>query len=449
MKRYPVYKDSGVEGLGEIPEHWDLKRLASFGTFSKGSTISKSDLVENGLPVILYGDIYTKYNLRAETIFHFISQDLAANSKQIYKGDLLFTGSGETREDIGKCIVYNGNGKVYAGGDIIIFRQKTNDSLFLAYFFSSNYAIAKKAMNSRGDIVVHIYASSLRAIYIPIPPLSEQKAIAHFINRKLEQIEQFIRNKKRLIELLNEQKTAIINRAVTKGINRHAPMKDSGIGWLGEIPAHWEAKLFRRVTTRIEVGIAEAATHAYTDEGIPIIRSTNVKTHFIELDNILHIQKWFADKNCSKYIYTGDILTVRTGANAGMTSVVPKELNHSQCFTLLISTPSPQHLPQFYSFYINSPMGQEFFSIEGWGAAQVNLSVPILQNLPVVEPPYEEQKAIVYFIEKESAKVDLAIAQVEKEIELIQEYRTTLISDAVTGKIDVRPNSLIETTLTA
>ena len=107
MKVYPKYKSSGVELLGEIPSDWVARRLASFGRFSKGSGISKADLIEEGIPTILYGDIYTKYNLKAENIFNFISQELASNSKLIDKGDLLFTGSGETREDIGKCVTYN------------------------------------------------------------------------------------------------------------------------------------------------------------------------------------------------------------------------------------------------------------------------------------------------------------------------------------------------------
>lgn len=212
-------KPSGIEWIGDIPEHWKVKRPASFGRFLKGSGISKSDLVENGVPVILYGDIYTKYNLIAEHIFNFISQELASNSKPIYKGDLLFTGSGETREDIGKCIVYNGETKAYAGGDLMIFRQKTNSSLFLAYSFSTNYAITKKAMNSRGDIIIHIYASALRDIYIPIPSLSEQQGIIDFIKKETSKIENLISKYQKQIELMQEYRTALISQAVTGKID--------------------------------------------------------------------------------------------------------------------------------------------------------------------------------------------------------------------------------------
>lgn len=440
MKRYPVYEtEDKLPGTKEIPAHWGVVR---------NSFIFK-EISETGYGHLELLSILSDRGIvkQSETGRKERAPEDRSSYKRILKGDIGYNLMNAFSGSIGVSNYEGIISPAYA-----VCRPKVEiDGNYFHYLFRTDLYLTEFDRYAYGIMYERnrLYFEDFKRIYVPFPPLEEQKQIARFLDLKLEQIDHFISNKQRLIELLKEQKTAIVNHVVTKGLNPHAPMKASGIEWLGEIPAHWEVKSFRRVTTRIEVGIAEAATHAYTDKGIPIIRSTNVKTNFIELDNILHIQKWFADKNRSKYIYMGDILTVRTGANAGMTSVVPKELNHSQCFTLLISTPSPQHLPQFYSFYINSPMGQEFFSIEGWGAAQVNLSVPILQNLPVVEPPYEEQQAIVSFIEKESEKIDQAIAKVEKEIELIQEYRTTLISDAVTGKIDVREPSAVEPTLTA
>jgi type I restriction enzyme S subunit len=197
-------------------------------------------------------------------------------------------------------------------------------------------------------------------------------------------------------------------------------------------------KPFKRVTTRIDVGIAEAATHAYASEGVPIIRSTNVKQNFIEVDDLLYIEQWFAEKNRSKYLYTGDIVTVRTGAYAGMTAFIPEVLNQSQCFTLLMATLARRQNPEFYSFYINSPLAQKIFAIEGYGSAKVNLSVPIMQNLPIVEPPYEEQEAIVSYIKTRTKQIDLLLEKKKTSIEKLKEYRTALISAAVTGKIDVR-----------
>jgi len=205
--------------------------------------------------------------------------------------------------------------------------------------------------------------------------------------------------------------------------------KNSGMEWLGEVPKHWEIKQFKRVTTRVDVGIAEAATHAYVDEGIPIIRSTNVRPDKIFIDDLLYIQEWFAEKNKSKYLFADDLVTVRTGA-PGTTAVVPQELHGCQCFTMLISTLKLGHVPQFYSYFLNSSNAKFRFAVEGWGTAQINISVPILQQQIIAQPPENEQIAITKFLDRETSRIDTLIAKKERQIELLQEKRTALIHDA-------------------
>ena len=203
--------------------------------------------------------------------------------------------------------------------------------------------------------------------------------------------------------------------------------KDSGVEWLGRIPAHWQIKRFRHVTKRVDVGIAEAATHAYADEGVPILRSTNVRPNKILADDILKIERWFAEKNRSKYLFKDDIVTVRTG-NAGVSAVIPDELHKSQCFTMLISTVKRQQCAQFYCHLLNADVGQAVFRLEAWGTAQANISVPILREVPVVEPPFPEQKVIADFLDRETGKIDALVKKKERLIELLQEKRTALIS---------------------
>ncbi|HCY00454.1 MAG TPA: hypothetical protein DG754_09975, partial [Bacteroidales bacterium] len=224
MNKYDKYKESGIEWIGEIPEHWEVKRVASFGKFSKGGGVSKSELTVDGLPVILYGDIYTKYDTSVKNVQNKIPVEIAEKARQIEKNAILFTGSGETIEDIGKCVVYLNDEKAYAGGDVIILEQQKNNSLFLSYVLNTPGVKYEKAKYGKGEIVVHIYSSQLREIKIPIPPPSEQTAIATYLDRKTAEIDQLIDAKKRLIELYHEEKTAIINQAVTKGINPNAKM---------------------------------------------------------------------------------------------------------------------------------------------------------------------------------------------------------------------------------
>jgi len=218
MQRYPKYKDSGVEWIGMVPVGWEVKRLASFGAFSKGGGISRAELTEAGSPAILYGDIYTKYDISIKDVFHKISSETAKKAVKITKNLLLLTGSGETIEDIGRCVAYLGERVAFAGGDVIIFEQKGNDSLFLSYALNTKGAKSEKARMSKGEIIVHIYGSKLKEIRMPIPPLSEQTRIAAFLDRKTAQIATAIACKQAEIEKLKEYKATLINSAVTRKI---------------------------------------------------------------------------------------------------------------------------------------------------------------------------------------------------------------------------------------
>ena len=212
-------KDSDIEWLGEIPEHWEVTRLANFGEFFKGRGITKADLTEEGISVVLYGDIYTKYNIKTEKLVRKTSIENAKIATKIFNGDLLFTASGETKEDIGKCIVFIGKEESVASGDVVIFRQNINDSLFLGYVFNSYNVINQKARLSKGEIVVHIYSSQLRNIHFAIPPLEEQIEIREFIDLKTEEIQNIISKTQQEIELLKEYKTTLISEVVTGKID--------------------------------------------------------------------------------------------------------------------------------------------------------------------------------------------------------------------------------------
>ena len=208
-------KDSGVEWIGEIPEDWEVKKLNSIGDFSKGANISRNQLnIEGDCLAILYGDIYTKYNIRAFDIKNRITRKTASNSVRIFKGDILMTGSGETKEDIGKTIYFE-NEEAYIGGDIILFRQRQVNGLFLTYALNSFYAKAFRYKESKGEIVVHIYSNALKNIRIALPPNDAQQKIVDFLNDIFVNIGKTISNCNKMISLLQERKQIIINDVVT------------------------------------------------------------------------------------------------------------------------------------------------------------------------------------------------------------------------------------------
>ena len=169
------YKMSEV---GVIPEEWEVKSLENIGLFKKGKNIPKKDLTSEGVPCVLYGEIYTEYNFTSNKLNSFIPHAIAQQSTSINKGDILFAGSGETAEEIGKCFTYLGNEKACAGGDINIFSPLNDDSTFLGYLLNSAQVNKQKSNLGQGSSVVHIYSSSLKTILIPLPPLLEQQGIA-------------------------------------------------------------------------------------------------------------------------------------------------------------------------------------------------------------------------------------------------------------------------------
>lgn len=207
-------KPSGVDWIGNIPEHWEVRRLGSLGSFSKGGNISRDSLTEYGKEAILYGDIYTKYNIIAKNIQHFVSEKTVKESVRIYNDDIIMTGSGETKEDIGKTVVYKGD-EAYIGGDVILLRQNNNNSTFLAHSLNSQGAKDYRYKESKGEIIVHIYPSSLKRLYLALPPVSEQLTIVDFLNKQMSYINIEIKAIEQKITFFHERKQIITNDVVT------------------------------------------------------------------------------------------------------------------------------------------------------------------------------------------------------------------------------------------
>ena len=194
----------------DIPDGWEVKKLGEIGNFFKGKGIKKDELCNNGLPCIIYGQIYTSYEFYTDKFISFIPTNLKPYTTEIYKNDILFAGSGETKEEIGKSIAYIGKEFAYAGGDIIILRQNKVQSLFITYYLNS---MGRKQLNrlGQGDSVVHIYKSTLENVKIPVPPLDEQKKIADILSLWDKAIQQT----KELIAYKETQKKGLMQNLLT------------------------------------------------------------------------------------------------------------------------------------------------------------------------------------------------------------------------------------------
>lgn len=410
-KAYPEYKDSGVEWLGLLPESWAVCRLKNLATIKNGQDY-KSVQTDDGYPVMGSGGQFT------------------FASKFMYDKPSVLLGRKGT---IDKPLYIN---EPFWTVDTMYYTELNEgfDAKYLHYL-ALTIQYSRYSTNTALPSMTQEHLSNYK---FSVPKAeSERKKITEFLDHETAKIDHLIEKQQQLIELLKEKRQAVISHAVTKGLTPDVPMKDSGVEWLGEVPEHWTISRYKFCTSRVIVGIAEAATHAYSDSGTPIIRSTNIKEEGLNTTDLLYLKNEFAKQNESKYLFSNDIVTVRTGY-PGISAVIPKTLNGSHCFTNLVSTPLHSQHSKYLAEYLNSAMGKEYFALNGWGSAQKNISVPILQNFPIAYPDNDEQREISAFVMKIRDEFSNLLAKADESIRLMQERRTALISAAVTGKIDVR-----------
>lgn len=412
LPRYPKYKDSGIDWLGQVPAHWELLPLKRLASLRSGDAISADDISESGdYPV------YGGNGIRGFT------------SAFTHEGELVLIG----RQGALCGNVNYARARFWASEHAVVASPvRPLSTTWFGEMLRAMNLNQYSTSAAQPGLSVELIAN-LKTV---VPPSAEQIAIAAFLDVEISKIESLIAAQEHLVELLREKRHSVILHAVTKGLNPEAPMKSSGIDWIGDVPAHWECASLSRVASRVVVGIAEAATHAYVDDGVPILRSTNIRAGRI-VGDILHVSSAFASSRGGKQLNEGDLVTVRTG-NAGVTAVIPSKLDGCQCFTMLITTLEMGQSSSFFCYWMNSSRAQSYFSLEGWGTAQVNISVPILKALPVPIPPCEEQSEISDHLDRLLRQFDKLVDESQRAIALLMERRGALISSAVTGQVDVR-----------
>jgi type I restriction enzyme S subunit len=433
LPAYPNYKASGVEWLGDVPNHWQVKRL-KYSASINDEALPETTPPDFEFSYVDIGNVDSGEGIKQKDQLLF--ETAPSRARRIVRdGDTIVSTVRTYLRAITPIKKPVENLIVSTGFAVIRPREVRSD--FLSYALRESSFVETVVARSVGVSYPAINASEVGTIPIPVPPPDEQRAIADFLDRATARLDTLVVKKRELIQKLKEKRSALISRTVTGGLNPNVKLKSSGIEWLGDIPEHWDVVTYKRVCTRVDVGIAEAATHAYANEGVPIIRSTNVKPNRLDTSDVLRIEPWFAEKNRSKTLHAGDLVTVRTGY-PGTTAVIPSGFEGAQCFTLVMSSPKAAAHGPYFSWVMNSHHGASYFETEGWGTAQTNISVPIVQFMPVPRPPLNEQRAISDYLDRETAKLDRMMEKVEAAIENLQEYRTALITAAVTGKIDVR-----------
>ncbi|MFN7203009.1 MAG: restriction endonuclease subunit S [Aphanizomenon sp.] len=424
---YQKYKDSGVVWLGDIPEHWEQKRFKfSVNLINNKIEAENSNLSYMGLEHIesWTGKKIEDKNASSEGIgSHFLPNDV------------LF---GKLRPYLAK--VYLSDIEGLASTEALVLRCKNNIfPKFLKYYILSRDFINIVDSSTFGAKMPRASWDFIGNLFFIFPPLNEQEKIAQFLDYKTKQIDELIKKKETLIEKLDEKRTAIISHAVTKGLDSSVPIKDSGLEWLGDIPKHWEVKRLRYIGS-CQNGISKGAD--YFGFGYPFVNYTDVYAN-IELPKTVSGLANSTDMDRINYsVQKGDIFFTRTSETIeeiGITSTCFNSINNATFSGFLIRVrPFPNLLfTGFSKYYFRCQLHRLFFVKEMNLVTRASLSQELLKRLPVLLPTIEEQKQISKHLDQKTAQIDQQKAKIKQAIELLKEYRTSLITNAVTGKIDV------------
>lgn len=433
---YPDYRDSGVSWVGKVPKHWDVPALKRRVAIVGGSTPKSDvdDFWDGDIPWVTPADLSRLADFYINDAIRCITAEGLAScgTTMVPAGSVILS----TRAPIGSLGIAAVDLCTNQGCKALV--PSSADSKFLAYLLS--ICSAELNVRGRGSTFLELSGDELGAFALPFPCLNEQTAIAAFLDRETAKIDALVAEQERLIALLKEKRQAVISHAVTKGLNPHAPMKDSGIEWLGEIPAHWEVVGLTRLTTVIQTGPFGSQLHAedYVEDQVPVINPSNLRAGLIVPDLKNTVTEEMADTLGQHRLSTGEIILARRG-EMGRCAVVSDDDVGALCGTgcLRISLESTAE-PSFIATYLATPFVVEKLKLNSVGATMDNLNASIVAKIPTPRPPAAEQREIMRKLHAASEGFDTLTAEAQSAITLLQERRAALISAAVTGKIDVR-----------
>jgi len=439
MERYEKYKDSGVEWIREIPEGWEVKKL-KYCVLKVGSGITPKGGANVyqlfGVPLLRSQNVHFD-GLKLDDVA-YISQethDIMANSK-VLSGDVLLNITGAS---IGRCFyVDNSLGEANVNQHVCIIRPKEGvNKKYLYFILMSNIGQNQIDVEQTGSGREGLNFEALNNFLIPQIKPEEQTAFANYLDRKTAEIDELIAQKERLIEMYEEEKTTIINQAVTKGIDTDARLKHSGIDWFGEIPEGWELSKLKYL---VDVKDGTHDTPSYiqqSEKSYPLVTSKDIKSGLIDFSECKHISfKNYDSINKRSDVTKNDIIMPMIGTVGGAVLVETDE-PFSIKNVALFKTSISGRVPLYIKYLIESSIVKKQFDLESRGGVQNFVSLSLLKNIIVFNVSNEDQTAIVNHIETETARINAKIAKTKRIIELQKEYLTALISEVVMGKIKV------------
>ncbi len=430
---YPAYKPSGIDWLGDVPEHWDT-RMAKFLFQLMSRPVRREDEI---VTAFRDGTVTLRRYRRVEGFTNSVQE---VGYQGVRKGDLVIHAMDAFAGAVG---VSDSDGKSTPVYSVCVRRSPQVNTLYYARLvrhmaLSGFISSLSKGIRERST---EFRYKEFAALALPLPPVEEQEEINSFLDRETARIDAAIGRYERLIALLQEKRQALISHAVTKGLDPNAPMKDSGVEWLGEVPAHWRVLKLGLISREIQTGPFGSQLHAedYVQDGVPIVNPANIQAGTIMPDYSCTVDESTRKRLARHVLHSGDIVFGRRGEMGRCALVTEREAGWL-CGTGSLKVRLDPQLadPQYLSVVLRTSGVRDWLLLQSVGSTMENLNTTILSRLSVPVPPLVEQEAIHAFLLHRQEIIQTLTAKAQKAIDLLREHRTSLISAAVTGKIDVQ-----------
>ena len=428
-EKYPAYRDSGVEWIGEIPGHWECIKIKHLSQVQRGASPRPIDDQkyfddEGEYSWVRISDV-TASNKYLECTEQRLSEIGKTLSIPLQPGQLFLSIAGS----VGKPIITKINCCIHDGFVYFPYLKECTD--FLYYIFTSGQPFL--GLGKMGT-QLNLNTDTVGSISIPVPPLEEQQAIASFRDRKTAEIDELITKKEDLLKKLDEKRTALITRTVTKGLDPSAPMKESGVEWLGEIPKHWEVKQTRLIFKIFSGSTPRSSEELFWDGDIVWFTPEDLGNN--QQKNISESRRKITEEgynSCGTSLAKSNSVVLSTRAPIGHFAISTVPACSNQGCRIL----EPENgIPEYWYYTLLS--AKPILHCLGQGSTFMELPRQSLAGFKLPVPPLQEQQAIAEHIEKSTAPIDHQKAQVTEAIERLKEYRSALITDAVTGKMNVQ-----------
>jgi len=437
MKPYPSYKDSGIEWIGKIPEHWNNSKIKYTGKIICGGTPSTNngEYWNGNIPWLQSGKVQHN-SIYLDDVDRYITEKALNNSstKMVKKDSTLIAITGATCANVGYLTFNSTINQSIIG----IENSKDYLSWFIFYYLNSqkNQILSYQSGGAQGGVT----KQDMKSVVIPELPIPEQRKIISFLDCKTQLIDELIEKTNQQIELLKDKRITLINHCVTKGLNPDVEMKDSKIERIGKIPKHWSIIALKYIACmKGRIGWRGLKQEEFIEEGPYLITGQDIENDRIDWNKCYHITWERYRESPEIMVKEQDLLFTKDGT-IGKTLLIeklpgPTSLNSH---LLLIRSTSNRYISEFLQFSFKSTPFSIYINLKKTGTTFYGVSQNTMENYRGIFPPLNEQKKIVEYLDKQIQKIDKIIKKESQRINLLKEYRKSLISEVITGKIDVR-----------